>query len=134
MSMSMSMPFDYQANQFSSNGSNTLQPVSFDKIASSSAPTDKSTTPSVESEGNVDVDVDVRLRKVVGETAMNAGTLSARRNGDVEHPNILVVLSIAVGTVVAGVVLRKISQARTRTRTAKNVDSYLLHPTTEETV
>lgn len=132
LSMSMSMSFDYGRRHVSRTGLDSLQPVSIDNFVSSSAPTAKVTTaPSV---GSVGSSVDVSVREVVveKETAVNAGTLGGRRNGDSDHPNIFVVLSITAATVVAVVVARKIGQAHGRN--AKTVGSDLSHSAMEATV
>lgn len=136
MSMSMSMSLAYQGTQVSRDGSDRLQPVSFDSIASSSsAPTAAKVTTlssveSVKSDGNADVSV----REVIAEkTALNAGSMSGRKDNDGGHPIIFVVLAIAAGVVVAVVVVRKIGQLRGR-NTVANVDSSLSHLVTEETV
>ena len=130
LSLSMSMSFGYEGTQILVDGSNSLQPVLIGSTVITSAPTDKVTTPSVESGGVVDVNT----REVVEKAAMNAGVLSGKRNddGNGDHPIIFVVLSIAVGTVLAVVAVRKIGGAR-RCH-AKNMNSDLSQSVTEGSV
>ena len=128
LSMSMSMSYGYQGTQVLNTGPDILQPASFDTTESLSAPTAKVTT--VESGGIVDVE---EKEVVVEKAAMNAGFVSGNRNGDGDHPNIFVVLSITAGTVVAVVALaRKIG--RTRGCNVENAGPALSHSIKEGTV
>ena len=133
MSMSMSMSFDYGGRQkISSRTDGLQQPVLFDSIVPSSAPTAQ-VTMTLSSVGSVgSVDVSVREVVVEKEAAVTAGTLGGRRrNGDSsDHPNIFVVLSITVGTVVVvAVIARKIYRLRGR-----NTGSDLPHSAMATTV